>query len=267
MLKGKYFLGSLLTMLLFGLVFYACTDDLQTGKDEISSEEDAIEAFMKEFNNRIGDYQEVEGQHEARIKDFMQSNMSNEKSGLSACEDTPNCPKTTKTGTFVLNSTCSFDYSYEIYDCGNDNYGIFNFQITPSVGSTCTAWDDLVVQNYNDNDFTQYQYFYNNFLILVLSEVEDDEYAAGTNNTGQTLIASYIPNICAVTCPSIPSEQEHICGEDCCIRFAIYNNTTLERSTSVFSTGECGGEIVSCPGGQTTSECKNFDCPNLQLYR
>ena len=237
-------------------------DSDQLIQDEISEEIQA-EKFLEIFNSQTGKYPEVETINGKTASELFDEIRPNSKMGASFCDMTPNCPKTTKTGTFTMNALCVFNYSYEIYDCGNDNYGIFNLQFSP-VGGNCLPWNDLVTQNLIDGDLTDYQLYYNYFVVLILSEIEDNEYASFSNNTGQTLIASYIPNICAATCENNGAEE--VCGDDCCIRFAAFNNQTQERTTSVFSAGECGGEMHVC-SNSNVFECKNFNCPVLWLYR
>ena len=246
------------------LIIQSCTSD----SVDIDSDESNVsveERFMDFFNNQTGDYPEVEFDQSLEFNELMSNLGVDMKTGSTVCATTPNCPKETITGVHFVNATCSYDYSYTIYDCGNDNYAIFDFQMAPTSTSNCFFYDSLVTQNYVDGDLTQYQLFSNRFAVTVLSDIEDAEYAAGTNNTGQTLIAVYIPNICAVECQANGAQEE--CGEDCCIRFAIYNNATGERSTTAFSSGECGGQIATCSDGITMDECKNFQCPELNLYR
>ncbi len=239
------------------------------------TEEEAIEILMEIVANRekassFNEAKRIDGKTPEDFFREWQQNTRNthSRAPIPYCEDTPPCPKADFSNPFNFSVGCDIEYSFQLYNCGTGDAAIFNFQMAPAAGSNCPVFDILVTQNYNQGDLTEYQRFYNIFAALILSDIEDTLFPAVQQSTvGNTLIASYISNICAVACQSDGPEAE--CGMDCCVRFAVFNNTTgIRTSTSVFSAAECGGNSIPCDiNGQIQLEdCKNFDCIELGSY-
>ena len=224
-------------------IVYSCNDSLNSDQELSTdmSEEEAYELLLKIVADREvkKKYQEVDMINGMDAADFFKDWDYSNKNTSQVCLDTPDCPKVTVTGVFNFNASCDLEYSYTLYNCGSGNVAIFDFELAPVAGSNCLAWDILVTQNYAQGDLDEYQKYYNFFVSLVLSDIEDALFNSIPSTVGQTLIASYIPNICAVKCQSNGAQEE--CGEECCIRFAVFNNSTGTRTTSVFGSLECGG--------------------------
>ena len=268
-----YKITKTLTVLLFLAVLsftYSCNDALEV--DQEPKAETSMELAIEELNEIIASRKKdkkhlevdlINGKTSADYYREWQKYIGSTSRGF--CEETPNCPKVTVNGVFNFNAGCDFAYSYELYNCGSGNIAIFNFQMAPTPGSNCFAYDWLVTQTYNNGDLTTYQKYANIFAVIVLSDIEDALYNSSGSTVGQTVITSYIPNICAAVCSSNGAQVE--CGEDCCIRFAIYDYPSGDRTTSVFSAGECGGDLYTCIPPPIVSECKNFDCVSLNEYR
>ena len=183
----------------------------------------------------------------------------------SACSTPPPCNVIPFNNVFNFGG-CDIAYSFDLYYCSPGNAAIYNFQMAPVAGSNCTTtYDFLITDNYNDGDLMQYQQGYNLIASVILNDIEANLFNFIPALGPQTLIATYMPNICVARCQNTNSDiVEKECGQDCCIRLAVYNWNTKSKTVDVFSAGECGGTTFTCNDGQTV-DCQNLNCIGLDL--
>ena len=210
---------SLVSLFALVLIVYSCNDSLNSETEvdqvQIFDKDKDLENLYNALMNLDQDISFAESQDAGKIdmKEFLRQTMGSNKS-LSFCEDTPNCPKVTITGVYNYSSTCDFEYSYTLYNCGSGNLAIFDFTINPVVGSACTHWDTSVVAELAAGNLEQYTINRNLFIAEILSDIEDNIFNFISNPPAQILVASYIKNVCSLKCDAQTGRQE-VCGEEC----------------------------------------------------
>lgn len=215
---------------------------------------------------KFNEVDEIDGKTAAELyQEWEQSN--NNDVSTTSCDGSLNCPKINFSSTIPIDTNCLVQYSCQAYLCSFGNIVIYNLEFSSAGNGSCPRYD-LMLQALQDGDIELYQKIYNKIASTILSYIEDILFS-WTSNTGlsQYLIASYIPNLCYITCDDNGEEVEEECGNDCCLRFAVYYPALKTRTTSVSSLYECGiGETSTCSTNGQMVDCKNYLCPNLDLY-
>jgi len=250
----------------------------QVTEDEMTQEQLAKEEATQEFsladfkqqlidNPRENKLEEVEDFNGKRVVDFYQEwleeykNTATASTRSNACGNPPTgCVVDTVVNQILFLGSCEFTVSYDVYDCGFGNVGIFNFTFEPT-GGYCNNYHRAVTENYNDNDFDQYVDNYNFFAAILLSRIEDDLLPTINTPNNTVVFFTYFPNICVATC-NLGGTQD-ICGEDCCIRFSV--SQFGKRSVDAFPFGLCEGTDFDCTN--KIVPCLSRNCRNLQIYR
>lgn len=269
-------------VLIIGMMLFSCnqenkyeqvTDD-ELNQEQITNDKTNPEISLADFKQYLSDHprentlEEVVGFNGKRVVDFYKEwleefeNRANVLNGSSnACGNPPSgCVVTNVVDEIRFIGSCEITCSYDVYDCGFGNVGIYNFTFEPT-GNFCSWFDILITNNYDDQDYDQYVDNNNFIAALLLSQIEDDLLPTINTPNNTVVFFTYFPNICVATC-SLGGAQD-ICGEDCCIRFSVAQFG--QRSVDVFPFGLCEGTNFDCTNSVVSCDSRN--CRNLQVYR
>ena len=254
-----------LGVIIICIILFSCSEERkyeQSASYEISNKNLLSDLNQQILSNpRDSKFEEVKEIDGKRVIDFYKKWLENDKNRSNICGEPPEgCVVNSVVDEIINVGSCEFTCSYDIYDCGFGNVGIYNFTFEPS-GGNCFAYNFSVTENYNDGDLAQYIEANNFFASIILSQIEDSLLPTINTPNNTVVFFTYFPNICFAQC-SLGGVQD-LCGEDCCIRFSV--SQLGERSVDVFSFGQCIGTEFEC--SNSTVPCNSLDCKYLEIYR